>query len=297
MLEKLTAIPAAACLCLGCTVVVKDRVGDRPDGSVDAVDDGAGDAIDDVVPDFDPEVCGLWGQVYLENVDDINVDTADPTLDGYGSLLATLLTTNDLGEPLTVDTLLEDIDALGRSWYCVPPEMLTGVDGGYLNIIFIDTMSHWEDAQYNQFKSIISDPLVPTLYLNSIYDPDTDYSVYTDMYWDGSESRFDIPLTVRTSRLPVEVNFEGFSFASGRRARICAEAFAVRESTTFNFVAVGAMSVDLADGEVADGTYGPFYVNIAAETGQTSKERSLEKEGSVRPLNIVTPHALGGWLE
>jgi hypothetical protein len=115
------------------------------------------------------------------------------------------------------------------------------------------------------------DPLIPALYISSVYDPDTDYSVYTDLYRDGTESRFDIPLTVRTSRLPVEVTFEGFSFASGRRARLCAYAVAVRESPTFNFAAVGAMSVDLADGEVADGTYGPLYVNIAVETGQQYK--------------------------
>jgi len=268
---RITALVAAACIALGCSVVVKSKAGDRPDGSVDAVDDVGEDAAGDVPLDFDPDTCGLWGQIYLENIDDINIDTADPTLDGYGSMQAALLTTNDEGDPISVGTVLEDIDALNRTWYCVPQEMITGVESGFLNIIFIDTMSYWEEEQYNQFKSVIPDPLIPALYISSIYDPTTDYSVYTDLYWDGSTSRFDIPLTVRTSRLPLEVTFEGFSFASGRRARLCAYAVAVRESPTFNFAAVGAMSVDLADGEVADGTYGPIYVNIAVETGQQYK--------------------------
>ncbi len=260
---RITALLAAASLCLGCTAVVKSRVGDPPDGSADAPGD--------VEPDFDPDSCGLWGQVFLESPDDINVDTEDPTLDGYGRMSAAVLSTDSSGDPVSAGTIIEDVDALNHAWYCVPRDVLAGVDSGFVDIIFIDTMSHWEAAQYNQFKSIVSDPLVPTLYLASVYDPGTDYTVYTDLYWDGTTNRFDIPLSVRTSRLAVEVTFEGFTTGSGRRARICAYAAGVRESGAFTFVAIGATSVDITDDDVSSGSYGPFYVNAAAEVGQQYK--------------------------
>lgn len=259
MATRTGALATAALLLLGCTVITHRKAGDRPDGAVD------------VVPEFVPDTCGLWGQVFLENEDDINIDTADPTLDGQGDMQAYLMTWDGDGEPMNLRHMFDDVDALNRDFYCVPPEALEGATSGYIFVWLVDTWSYVGEDQANPYRSIISDPLVQTLYLLSYWYPGTDYTVYTDLYWDGTNSRFDIPLAVRTSRLEAEVEFEGFDSGRVRNARICSYAVGMREDATFRFEAIGSSYLNLEDADVVNGNVIDLPVNLAVKAGQQWK--------------------------
>ena len=141
-------------------------------------------------------------------------------------------------------------------------------------MLFLDTFSISEPEQYYQYRSIIGDPLVYTLFLLEMWRPgELDYPTLTDLYWDGTSRNFDIPLKIRTSRLEGEVEFSGgFTVTGGRDGRICSYVVAVREGTTgLNYVAIGASYKDVPDGQVVDGGVVDFVVNFAAEAGQEYK--------------------------
>jgi hypothetical protein len=254
-----TALALAALLLCACTVLTERRAGDRPDGSADAP------------PDFDPDTCGLWGQVYLESEENINIDTADPTLDGQGDVQAYLMTWDGEGGALTLSHMFDDVDALNRAYYCVPADILSDATEGFIFVWLVDTWSYVEESQANPYRSIISDPLVQTLYLLSLWYPGTDYSVYTDLYWDGTTDRFDIPLSVRTSRLEAEVEFDGFDGGASRNARLCAYAVGMREDPEFRFEAIGSSYLDLLDSQISTGNVLELPVNLAVKTGQQWK--------------------------
>lgn len=273
---RTAALVVAVLLSVACTAVVSKKLGDRPDAASDASSDAEMDLPDvegDPEPDFDTDACGLWGRVYIVDETQVNINTADPTMDGFGQMGMSVFSFDSEEAPISVNRAFDDIDALEGTFYCMPPEVLGEVTEGYVVALLYDTISHMEEDQYVQYQALQTDPLTLTLFLLSIRSPGIDYSTYTDMYWDGaSGNRFDIPVTVRISKLPIEVSFDGFTYSTGRRARLCVYAVGVREDTTFNFEAIGASFRDLTDGDVQNGTtLDDLSVNIAAKPGQQYK--------------------------
>jgi hypothetical protein len=260
-----------------CTLIASRVAGDPPrDASVDGAGDAAdGDAIDEPAPDFDPEACGLWGQVFLENEEEINLDTGDPQLDGRGIMAVRLMGFDPAGIPLIAETTISGVDARIRSYYCLSEDTIGPLVRGYLSVVLLDNTSSFEDPQYYQYRTLLADPLVNTLFLLENWYPGIyDYPSYTGLYWNATSTgnHFDIPLSIRASRLELAVEFGGgFSSTTGRRARLCATAIAVREDLDFSFLAIGSGYVDLADSQVVDGGTVDMVVNMAPEIGQEYK--------------------------
>jgi len=265
ILDRLLPALILAFLAPACSMISSRMAGDPPR-------DGASDTDE---PDFDPDTCGLWGRVYLTNQDSINIAAADPTLDGRGDMQISVLAVDGEGTPLRLEHMIDDMDALTQSFYCVPPSALAGVSEGFLTATLVDTWTFVEDWQYYQFRSIISDPIVSTLFLLSIWYPGSyPYDEETDLYWDsgtGSGNRFDIPLSLRTSRIEAEVNLSGFSTPTVRRARLCTYAVGMRDDERFNFAAIGASYYDLEESQIYNGSIIPVAVNVAAAVAQQYK--------------------------
>lgn len=234
------------------------------------VDRVAGDPDDR--PPFDPDGCGLWGKVYLEDEAGVNIVDGDPTLDGSGTGSLSLLSMDGPDTPVTHSFLIEDVDVLDQSFFCITDEDLAGVNEGFLFITFLDTFSYFEEEQYVQYRSIISDPVVPTLYYLSVWNPSTDYTTETDMWWSTSTgNRFDVPLRVRASRYEGSVDLQGFSHLPDRRARLCMYALGAREDMDLPFEVVGTTHVDPTALQVSGGATIDFSLNVAIRPEQVLK--------------------------
>ncbi|MFH1436360.1 MAG: hypothetical protein ABIJ56_11635, partial [Pseudomonadota bacterium] len=137
---------------ISCTAIIKgaleDFEGSGADADADAVDDGPTDSEDgggeDVEPadgselDFDPDKCGLWGMVTLEEPAKSSVNRAQPDLDGAGTLYLGVLAREYDDSFGIYDTGIDLAGGSGPYYYCIENHLMEGIEKAFISAVVDD---------------------------------------------------------------------------------------------------------------------------------------------------------------
>ena len=272
---------------LSCTAIIKGTLDDfedsGADADADAMDDGMADGEDgggeDVEPtdgselDFDPDQCGLWGQVTLEEPAKSSVNRAQPELDGAGTLYLGVLT-RDYDDSFSIyDTGVDLAGGSGPYYYCIEHHMMEGIEDAFVSIMFDDIGAERDYSNNHVFRSLVNDPIIASLYYYYWTGVALDYRDYTDMYWEEyMGSRLDIPLDIRVSQYKAKIEFRGFPGEIIRRyARVCTIVIGESGDVTLPYYMVGGSIFNLNDDQVMDYSTVDIDINLALMPEQNFK--------------------------
>ena len=270
-----------------CTAIIRGTLDDfedsGADADADAMDDGVTDGEDgggdDVEPadgdelDFDPDLCGLWGKVTLEEPAKSSVNRAEPELDGMGTFYLGVLTRNYEDSFSIYDTGVDLAGGPGPYYYCIENHMMEGVEKAFISPLFDDIDGELDLDNNHVFRSLIADPAITTLYYAFVTGTAADYRELTDMYWeDYMEPRLDIPLDLRVSQYKAKVEFRDFPGDIVRRyARICTFVYGEGQEDALPLYQVGGAIFNVDDDEVVDNNKVDLNINLALLPQQSFK--------------------------